>query len=811
MRKLLIWAFALCAPLLVVLAILLSNRPASDFDMEAVEQARPQGRLVVVVVDSLRAEALRDHMPHTQRPLKAPLLSRPVRTCRANFSLPCIRTLLEGRESPFSSSLHNFTGQRGASGSLPELAQRAGLDVVLISDVTLGSLYDAYATASYNLEKWTGDALERDQRAITTASEALDDPATDVVILHIVGTDKAAHKYRPGHPKYITQYEATDTALSPLFERLDPARDHLIVTGDHGHDDNGSHAMTSLVLLQGPDFEALPPETLPSELQQVDLLGLMALPMNLPLPDAFEGRLFGVAPLAPGAPEALQRFEATQFWALGEQGWEGASLADRQQVKNRALRLLPWLEMARLLPWLLLYLWYVLLLYARLQARATWREVVGVPALTVLVLAALRAGEPLLGAPVMAGMSLLLVTLATVLSLRRAGMLRLYGVGMALLVGAGLTSAAGIAWSDFLHSYLSGVYRGERLILFYVGWMACGAAIARVAWRRLLALPEALALAAFIVLPSGAYYYQFGQTILSGLIFGAAIVAAWRWRAVWAFLKGASHGERALAAAIPASAALTLWQRGASWNWLHVPWERLQDAPGLAWACLLASAGVLIGLGAHRKNYMLAMGACLLAALAYSVGFGQIPARDFFSALTPTLPVALVLALATRGHTLRPALTSSAPTQYGIWVGLALCGSAWFLCRGFVLDNVDMRFALKIFGGLARERDMAIGVFTLLLPKYGLVVLPALLLALLCARQHRVVIFGVTTLLIHLKILALLTQVLTGPLGSSTKLHEMAVMDAVFILPLLFISLGALFVAMKLWPAEHEESGEASA
>ena len=90
--------------------------------------ARPaQGRLIVVVVDSLRAKALDDHMPRTAEIAQAPNgARREVRTCSANFTLPCMQTLMEGRQSPFAAGLHNFTGKQGGAQNLPHIAHASG-------------------------------------------------------------------------------------------------------------------------------------------------------------------------------------------------------------------------------------------------------------------------------------------------------------------------------------------------------------------------------------------------------------------------------------------------------------------------------------------------------------------------------------------------------------------------------------------------------------------------------------------------------------------------------------------------------------
>ena len=100
------------------------------------------GRLVVVIVDSLRREAVDKVMPN----LKELVQDRAstyvdVHTASGNMSLPCIQTLLEGRESPYASAIRDFTGTRGSNNGLPAAAARAGLHPALIGDFIILGLY----------------------------------------------------------------------------------------------------------------------------------------------------------------------------------------------------------------------------------------------------------------------------------------------------------------------------------------------------------------------------------------------------------------------------------------------------------------------------------------------------------------------------------------------------------------------------------------------------------------------------------------------------------------------------------------------
>jgi hypothetical protein len=299
-------------PVVLALLVLLS-RPADEGGPSGAlthaldPRVNPDARLLVVVVDSLRRATLDAHMPHLRAlALSAAARAVDVQTCSANFTLPCIQTLLEGRQSPFAAGLHNFTGRSGGAINFPAMLAAAGLAPDLISDHTLGSLYGASSKSQFDIQSLPPDDLPRDLAAISRAQTLLHD-GSRVVILHVVGTDKVAHYEKPGHPDYISHFVAVDAALSGLLADLDPARDFAIITGDHGHNEDGHHTRDSVALFWGHGFlnlwsqidlstvETNGPNATP-KLEQTDLLFFLSHPFLLPLPLGYEGRFWSAPP-----------------------------------------------------------------------------------------------------------------------------------------------------------------------------------------------------------------------------------------------------------------------------------------------------------------------------------------------------------------------------------------------------------------------------------------------------------------------------------------------------------------------------------
>src|SRR4029077_4045425 len=237
-------------------------------------QSISDGRLVVIIVDSLRRQAVDEVMPNLKALAQDPASTYlDVHTASGNMSLPCIQTLLEGRESPYASIIHDFTGERGSHSGLPVAAARAGLNPALIADFIILGLYGQYGKITVNRPELARSELGCDLAAIDKTMNVLSDKDVRLIILHVGGTDSVAHRWHPGHPEYERHYRAVDAKLSELIGRLDLNNDHLIITGDHGHNDRGNHVPWSVAIFAGgiyPQlFAALGPL---GQLQQVDML-----------------------------------------------------------------------------------------------------------------------------------------------------------------------------------------------------------------------------------------------------------------------------------------------------------------------------------------------------------------------------------------------------------------------------------------------------------------------------------------------------------------------------------------------------------
>ncbi|HIA02150.1 MAG TPA: hypothetical protein EYN66_09595, partial [Myxococcales bacterium] len=172
-----------------------SKDPAINYVKNDLMTTPALSRLVVVIVDSMGERNGSDPklMPKLSALNKAHL-SGPQRSCAANFTLPCLLTTFEGRESPFLRALNNFSAAASANPNWLGALRDQGRRIAIVSDHTLLQLYPQTYVVGENYETLQIDHDERDQYAYSRALKWVDERKHDVLIIHIIGTDKASHR-----------------------------------------------------------------------------------------------------------------------------------------------------------------------------------------------------------------------------------------------------------------------------------------------------------------------------------------------------------------------------------------------------------------------------------------------------------------------------------------------------------------------------------------------------------------------------------------------------------------------------------------
>src|ERR1043165_6448197 len=180
-------------------------------------------RSVVFILDSAGKSEMFDPelMPFLSS-LRTSALSGRSRSCAAKATFPCIKSIFEGREATMGTTLQDFSAFASSRTTWPASLAALGMRLVVASDHTLNRLYPHAFVDSLNYEDLRAPLLERDAFVYRKARQWLDDPSIDVLVLHIVGTDKVSHEYPVRGLEYREKYREVDDFVREVSGRLAP-------------------------------------------------------------------------------------------------------------------------------------------------------------------------------------------------------------------------------------------------------------------------------------------------------------------------------------------------------------------------------------------------------------------------------------------------------------------------------------------------------------------------------------------------------------------------------------------------------------
>ena len=296
-------------PLLLLLGAMLTLAPehgdTAAGQLRAFEPSQ-RFRTIVFILDSAGKSEMFDPelMPFLSS-LRTSSLSGRSRACAAKATFPCIKSIFEGREATMGTTLQDFSAFASSRTTWPGSLAALGRRLVVASDHTLNRLYPHAFVDSLNYEDLRAPLLERDAFVYRKARQWLNDPSIDVLVLHIVGTDKVSHEYPVRGPEYRNKYHEVDDFIREVAGRLQPA-DYLFAISDHGHNELGGHTEDAAFLARGPLF----PSDVHQDLNAEDMLFLLSLPYGLVLPADYEGQIR--MDLTRLAPETAKHWLAAQ-------------------------------------------------------------------------------------------------------------------------------------------------------------------------------------------------------------------------------------------------------------------------------------------------------------------------------------------------------------------------------------------------------------------------------------------------------------------------------------------------------------------
>lgn len=288
-----------------MLALAPEHKDTTPGQARAFEPSR-HFRTVVFILDSAGKSEMFDPelMPFVSS-LRTSSLSGRSRSCAAKATFPCIKSIFEGREATMGTTLQDFSAFASSRTTWPASLAVLGTRLVVASDHTLNRLYPHAFVDSLNYEDLHAPLLERDAFVYRKARQWLDDPAIDVLVLHIIGTDKVSHEYPVRGPEYWAKYREVDDFVREVAGRLQPD-DCLFAISDHGHNELGGHTEDAAYVAHGPLF----PAAVHQDMNAEDMLFFLSLPYGLMLPADYEGQIRIDVTLL--APDTAERWLAAQ-------------------------------------------------------------------------------------------------------------------------------------------------------------------------------------------------------------------------------------------------------------------------------------------------------------------------------------------------------------------------------------------------------------------------------------------------------------------------------------------------------------------
>jgi len=193
----------------------------------------PAARVVWVLVDGLRLDASRE-MPVLNR-LRAGGVDVVARAEFPTFSGPNFVAQASGIEPAASGVRSNGYPGEVALDSVFRRAKMAGLGTaVLITDPAPSRTYASWIDAT------------------VVANPDPQPPPAQLVFMHIGYVDRAGHSFGAASTQYRDAVARADEAIGRVAGRLDPAREALVITSDHGHLDEGGHGGTERSVVRIP-------------------------------------------------------------------------------------------------------------------------------------------------------------------------------------------------------------------------------------------------------------------------------------------------------------------------------------------------------------------------------------------------------------------------------------------------------------------------------------------------------------------------------------------------------------------------------
>ncbi|CAE1174987.1 PIGG [Acanthosepion pharaonis] len=215
-------------------------------------------------------------------------------------TLPRIKAMMTGSIPGFIDVVLNFNTNALQEDNLLSQLYKSGKKIIFYGDDTWIKLFPGHflrhdGTTSFYVTDYT----EVDQNVSRHLDWELRQPDWDVMILHYLGLDHIGHLAKPSSPLVEPKLKEMDDIIKKLHEHLilkgDNSPTLMVVCGDHGMSDQGSHGGASkkevtvaiVWLASTAKNKKVFSQAYPSQspvIDQIDITPTLALAFGIPIP-----------------------------------------------------------------------------------------------------------------------------------------------------------------------------------------------------------------------------------------------------------------------------------------------------------------------------------------------------------------------------------------------------------------------------------------------------------------------------------------------------------------------------------------------
>ncbi|KFP08492.1 GPI ethanolamine phosphate transferase 2, partial [Calypte anna] len=267
-------------------------------------------KVVIVLIDALRDDFVfgskgKQFMPYTTQVVeKGTSYSFIAEAKPPTVTMPRIKALMTGGIPAFIDVIVNLNSPALLDDNLIWQAKTAGKRIIFYGDDTWVKLFPKHfveydGTTSF----FVSDFTEVDDNVTRHLDRVLKREDWDLLILHYLGLDHIGHMTGPNSPLVGPKLHEMDNILkkihiSLLSKEEDSLPNLLVVCGDHGMSETGSHGgssegeiLTPLLFISSAFEKRSGPLTQPELVQQTDLASTLAVGLGLPIPRNSVGNL----------------------------------------------------------------------------------------------------------------------------------------------------------------------------------------------------------------------------------------------------------------------------------------------------------------------------------------------------------------------------------------------------------------------------------------------------------------------------------------------------------------------------------------